>query len=44
MNLEEKDFDKLYKSLTSGKNYKPKTREHRCVDLKVGNFVLPIIE
>ncbi len=43
MKLENKDFDMLYKSLKSGRKYKAKTREHHCVDMKIGNFVLPIV-
>lgn len=26
------------------KNYKIKTRENHCVDMKIGNFILPIID
>ncbi len=44
MKLEPKEFDTLYKMFKSGKKYKQKMREHRCVDMKVGNFVLPIVE
>lgn len=44
-NLEEKEIDKLYNSVFKSKQkYKPKTREHHCVDMKIGNFVLPIVE
>jgi len=44
MKLEKKDFEKLYKSLHSKKKYKPVTRAHRCVDMKIGNFILPIVQ
>ena len=44
MLLENKDFEVLYKMLKSGRKYKPKTRKHYCVDMKVGKFVLPLID
>ena len=44
MNLEKKQFDVLYKMLHSKRKYKAKTREHRCVDMKVGNFVIPLVD
>ena len=43
MKLDDKEFDNLYKSLKSGRKYKPKTREGHCVDMRIGNFVLPIV-
>jgi len=33
----------LKKELTK-KSTKPKTRRHHCVDMKVGKFILPIVE
>lgn len=44
MKMEDKDFNILYKMMKSSRKYKPKTRENRCVDMKVGNFVLPIVD
>ena len=44
MKLDKLDFDRLEKLMDNKVNYKPKTREHRCVDLKIGNFVLPIVD
>lgn len=45
MNLSEKDLDKLYRMVFKSKRkYKPRTRKDHCVDLKVGNFILPIVE
>jgi hypothetical protein len=44
MLISDKDVNKLHKMLfEGGRNFKPKTREHHCVDMKVGNFVLPIV-
>lgn len=43
MRLSKHDMDTLYKNAIE-KKYKPKTREHECVDMKIGNFVLPIVE
>ncbi len=43
MKLDDKDFEILYKSLKGKIKYRPKTREHHCVDMKIGNFVLPIV-
>ena len=38
-------LDKLYKTVfKSKKKYKPKTREGYCVDMKVGNHIIPIID
>ena len=43
LNLDE--VEKLYMLLFKDKKqYKVKTREHHCCDVKVGNFILPIIE
>lgn len=44
MKLEDKPFDALYKTLKGKRKYKPVTRKHHCVDMKIGNFVLPIVE
>ncbi len=45
MKLEPNEFETLHKALfKSKKTYKPKTREHHCVDMKVGNFILPIVD
>ena len=45
MKFSNKDLDKLDKMLfASKKKYTVKTREHRCVDMKVGNFIIPIVE
>jgi asparagine synthetase A len=43
MKLHKDDFEKLYKSLKSNRKYKAITRAHRCVDMKIGNFILPIV-
>jgi len=44
MQLEDKERKKLYDLLyKSKKQYKVKTRDDHCVDVKVGNYVLPII-
>lgn len=43
MNFREKDLDKLYNLVNSQtRKYKPKTRKHHCVDMKVGKFIIPI--
>jgi len=39
-----KELEKLNKMIISGKRYKPKTREHHCADMKVGNFIIPIVD
>jgi len=45
MRMEKDDVNKLYMMLFKDKKqYKVKTREHHCCDLKVGNFIVPIIE
>lgn len=39
------DIDKLYVMLfVDKKKKKVKTREHHCVDVKIGNFILPIVD
>jgi len=44
INFEDKDFEKLYAQLFKSKRvYKAKTREHHCVDMKVGNTIIPIV-
>jgi len=43
--LEDSDIDKLNKLVFNKKrNYKAKTREHHCVDMKVGNMIIPIVD
>lgn len=38
-------LEKLHKTVFKGKRkYKPKTREGHCVDMKVGNHIIPIID
>ena len=45
MKFGDRDINKLYKMLFElKKEYTIKTREHRCVDMKVGNFIIPIVE
>ena len=45
MQIDNKEQEKLHNMLyNSKKRYVPKTREHFCVDMKIGNFILPIIE
>lgn len=45
MKLEFKDIKKLFNLMfKSKKRYKPITREEHCVDMKIGRFILPIIE
>jgi hypothetical protein len=45
MKLPFKEIKKLYRMLFEDKKtYTAKTREHRCVDMKIGNFILPIVE
>ena len=43
MKMSKRDISTLYKNAVT-KKYKAKTREHECVDMKVGNFVLPIVD
>jgi ABC-type branched-subunit amino acid transport system substrate-binding protein len=46
MQIPKRDREKLKKLLRQKKegvrDYKIKTRQHRCVDMKIGKFVLPI--
>lgn len=45
MKLNDKDADKLYNQIFKSKiKYKPRTRADRCVDMKIGNFVLPVVD
>jgi len=45
MKIADNDLETLYGILNNPtKKYKPKTREHRCVDMKIGNFILPIVD
>lgn len=42
---DKKELEKLYKyALKSKRKYKPITREGYCVDMKVGNHIIPIID
>lgn len=44
MRLRPDEVEKLYMLIFKGKKqYKIKTREHHCCDVKVGNFVLPVV-
>ena len=44
MSMPPKELKKLENLLFKSKKvYKPKTRADACVDMKVGNFILPII-
>ena len=43
MKMPKSDIKTLYRNAIT-KKYKVKTREHHCVDMKVGNFVLPIVD
>ena len=45
LKLDKKEIQTLEKTINNkNKNYKPKTRKHHCVDMKIGNFILPIID
>ena len=45
MRLKEKDIKKLHRVMFESKReYKPKTREHHCVDMKIGNYILPLVD
>lgn len=45
MKLEKKEMNRLHNMLhNSKKKYIPKTRKDYCVDMKIGNFILPIID
>ena len=42
---DKKHLDELYKTVfKSKKKYKPKTRSEHCVDMKVGNHIIPLID
>lgn len=44
MSIDDKEREKLHNMLYTGKRkYAIKTRDDHCVDIKLGNFVLPII-
>jgi len=43
MRLGKSDFNTLYRNAIE-KERNAVTREHHCVDMKIGNFVLPIVE
>lgn len=41
--IDKKGLQKLHNQLFKSKRkYKPKLREHFCVDMKIGNFILPL--
>jgi len=41
----EKEMDRLYKMIFKSKRkYKPKTRAGHCVDMKVGNVIIPLVD
>ncbi len=45
MKIPLKDIDKLYKIMfESKKKFVPKTREGHCVDITVGNFIIPVVD
>ena len=45
MKIDEKGLHTLYKSvIKKKKNFKAQTREHACVDMQIGNFILPIMD
>jgi hypothetical protein len=40
-----KDIEKLHNIVFNSKRqHQAKTRAHHCVDMKVGNFIIPIVE
>ena len=42
---DDENLDKIYNLLFKSKRkYKPKTRKHHCVDLKVGNLIIPLVD
>jgi len=42
---DKKNLDKLYKLVFKSKQkYKPITRDAHCVDMKIGNHIIPIVE
>jgi len=45
LKLSTSELIKLYDTtFNSKRKYKPKTREGHCVDMKIGHFILPIID
>jgi hypothetical protein len=39
------DIEKLHNIVFNAKKkYKAKTRAHHCVDMKVGNFIIPVVD
>ena len=45
MQMDDKSLNTLFKLLFKSKRkYKPKTREGHCVDMKIGRFILPIVD
>jgi len=45
MRLDEKSIETLHNIVHNEKRkVNAKTREHHCVDMKIGNFILPIVE
>jgi len=45
MGFKMKTLEQLEKIVFSEKRkYKAKTRSHRCVDMKVGNFIIPLVD
>ncbi len=45
MKLEIPELESLHNTVFNAKRkVKAKTREHHCVDMKVGNFILPIVD
>ncbi len=42
-NLSLEELERLDKMVKSERKYKPKTREGACADMKVGNFIIPIV-
>ena len=45
MRIPLKDIDKLYVMLFVDKKKRTiKTRKHHCVDVKIGGFILPIVD
>lgn len=41
---DDSELDRLHKKLYSKKKPTIKTREHHCVDMKIGGLTLPIVE
>ncbi len=45
MKLDLNNLEQLHNTVFNAKRKaKAKTREHHCVDMKVGNFILPIVD